>query len=180
MHADAMALLCSDGNDGKWSSFILRVGNPAQNFRVLISTQNPESWVILQDGGCNKNSPQNCASVRGAVDNNALFDPDRSTSWESAGNWSLAAETKLGYDEMNAGAYGYDTLGVGTSTGGIALDHQVVAGIITEEFYVGALGLAERTPPFNRTQPSFISSLRSEKKIPSLSFGYTAGAYYSK
>lgn len=133
------------------------------------------------DGACDQDSPPNCESLRGAVDNNALFNPNRSTSWEDAGTWSLAAELNLGYDPSNGGNYGYDTLGVSTSRGGLVLEHQVVSGILTDQFYMGTLGLAERTPAFNnQTQTSFITSLREKKRIPSLSFGYTAGAVYSK
>ena len=32
-----------DGNDGAWSTFIIRIGTPAQYFRVLPSTNSEET-----------------------------------------------------------------------------------------------------------------------------------------
>ena len=42
-----------DGNDGAWSTFVIRVGNPAQYFRVLPATSHDETWVP---------APENCAN----------------------------------------------------------------------------------------------------------------------
>lgn len=39
-----------DGNDGPWSSFVLRVGTPAQTVKVMISTAGSQTWVVLPDG----------------------------------------------------------------------------------------------------------------------------------
>lgn len=38
-----------DGNDGAWSTFVIRVGTPAQLFRVLPSTSGTETWVPIPD-----------------------------------------------------------------------------------------------------------------------------------
>ena len=34
-----------DGNDGAWSTFMIRVGTPPQLFRVLPSTSGTETWI---------------------------------------------------------------------------------------------------------------------------------------
>ena len=168
-------LRVSDGPDGNWSSFAVRVGTPPVNVRTLVSTLTPETWVILPQG-CGKNSANDCSNNRGGV-----FNPLASKSWQDQRTWSLSAELNLGYDANNGGNYGYDTLGVATTTGDVSLDHQVVAGITTNDFYLGYLGLATRTPGFNnQSQPPFLVSLRDAKRIPSLSYSYTAGAHYSK
>ena len=135
----------------------------------------PETWVVLTQG-CTTNSPSNCQTDRGS-----LFMPSASKTWEDKKYWSLTPEQNLGFNSKNAGQYGYDTLGISTPTGGVVLDRQVVAGIATTQFYMGSIGLAAKTPEFNnQTQPSFLTALRDQKRIPSLSYSYTAGANYSK
>jgi len=53
-----------EGNDGKWSTFIIRVGTPDQDFRVLISTAGQETWVPVPEG-CLPTDPSNCGDLRG-------------------------------------------------------------------------------------------------------------------
>ena len=65
--------------------------------------------------------------------------------------------------------------------GGMTLDHQVVAGYVTEDFYIGALGLSPlpvNISNFTDQYPSFLGTLRAKNHIPSSSYGYTAGASY--
>lgn len=99
--------------------------------------------------------------------------------------YQLNAEQNLGYTgtELN-GTYGVDTLALPGRPGVVttSLNNQVVASIITSRFYVGLLGINAApivypTPP---NSPSLLSSLKSQNLIPSLSFGYTAGAFYSR
>lgn len=56
-----------EGNDGAWSTFIIRVGTPAQTFRVLISLNGQETWVPLVEG-CADFDPANCGQLRGVQD----------------------------------------------------------------------------------------------------------------
>jgi hypothetical protein len=53
-----------DGNDGSWSTFVIRVGTPEQVFRVLPSTISQEIWVPISEG-CLSNEPSNCGALRG-------------------------------------------------------------------------------------------------------------------
>lgn len=168
-----------DGNDGWWSSFNIRVGNPAQDARVLVSTLVAETWVVARDGCTNDaNEVPDCADTRGG-----LFNRAGSTTWTDQQIWPLEAEKNLGFtcctkEHYNAGNYGLDTLGISSkSEGNITLDQQVVAAIATKEFYLGNLGLSPRAVNKN-FGPSFLRSLKDQEKIPSLSFGYTAGAVY--
>ena len=177
--ADRLYSYSSDGDDGNWSSFTIGVGNPAQDVRVLVSTLVPETWVILP-AGCTLNDPDSCGNSRGG-----LFDPSRSTTWSDQGTWSLVEESVLGYGgTTDPGDYGYDTLGIqveGSSNGDVALPHQVISALAVKTFYLGNLGLNPRSPNFNTsTQASFLQSLLTANRIPSLSYGYTAGAYYRK
>ena len=94
-------------------------------------------------------------------------------------------DVDLGMDSepggIDAGDYGYDTVGLEIVGGPpVILDHQVVVALDTEkDFWLGYIGLAPRTPQFgNSSQPSLLKSLKIQNSIPSLSYGYTAGAIY--
>jgi hypothetical protein len=84
--------------------------------------------------------------------------------------------------------YGFDTLTLGVPGANLpSLDNQIIAGIATNDYWLGYLGLSPI--PFNFSsqndatsmrdpQPSFLSNLKNQSLIPSLSWGYTAGASY--
>ena len=81
------------------------------------------------------------------------------------------------------GLWGNDTLGLGVQgSGGPTLNNQVIAGIVTDNFYIGMFGVNPK--PTNYTsiegsrQDSYVTSLKTQNLIPSISFGYTAGAPY--
>lgn len=187
-------LFHSEGNDGPWSSFDLRVGTPQQYVRALVSTASPETLVVFSSGGCSSGAfrtaqgqadvPTNCPSSRGL-----LFQANASSTWLDEGTFGIndgqvGLEVNLGYTQT--AEFGLETLGVGLlsgSSGGPALPNQTVAGIATASpFYLGIFGLG--TQPVNYTHlgnvsaPSYFSSLKAQGYIPSLSWSYTAGAIY--
>lgn len=163
-----------DGADGPWSTFSLRVGEPAQNVRVLPSTSSQQTWVIIPEG-CPQYYGSGCANDRGW-----LFDNSTSTTWKEKGLYNLGDEGNLGLD--STGIFGFDTVGLGLQgTGGPTLQGQLIAGIATSTFWLGSIGLNPQSTNFSTfddSHPSFMSNLKSNKSIPSLSFGYTAGAPY--
>lgn len=55
-----------EGNDGDWSTFVIRVGTPEQVFHVLISTNGQETWVPVPEG-CLSSDPSNCGELRGVL-----------------------------------------------------------------------------------------------------------------
>ena len=176
-----MQSLCSIGDDGSWSTFLINVGNPAQELQVLVSTQVSSTWVV-EPGGCTVDSPNNCTDARGGA-----YDSTKSSTWNNKGLYPLAAETNLGNPYSSSsqiGHFGYDTIGFPGQSGvaNVSLDHQVIGGIKTNTYYLGNLGLSSQNIPFSQsdTSSSFLSSLRNDNLIPSLSFGYTAGAAYGK
>jgi hypothetical protein len=60
------------------------------------------------------------------------------------------------------------------------VDSAIIAGIATKDFYMGGLPLNPWSINFtslSQTTPSLIALLKNESKIPSLSYGYTAGYY---
>ncbi|KAH0558895.1 hypothetical protein GP486_004474 [Trichoglossum hirsutum] len=161
------------GNDGPWSSFTLRVGTPAQKVGVLISTAGFETWVVTPEG-CTHNDPPDCPTLRGG-----LYDNSASSTWQPQNFHPLGLESVLGYS--SGGEYGFDTVGLGWQESGPVLTHQVVAGMATSEFYLGTFGISPG--PSNLSDPSgqkssFLVGLKQNGTIPSLSWGYTAGARY--
>jgi hypothetical protein len=135
--------------------------------------------VVLPEG-CTSSDPPNCGSLRGGQ-----FAINQSSTWvqnnqTANGIFGLVAEDILGYS--GNGLYGYDTVGLGYPGSGVpTMDQQVVAGIATDDFYMGIFGLAP--PPSNFTDynhpvPSYMSNMKANNLIPSLSYGYTAGNQY--
>jgi hypothetical protein len=91
----------------------------------------------------------------------------------------VGLEANLGYSQR--AEFGLENLGIGLQ--GPSLSNQTVAGIATAEpFYLGIFGLNNQPVNFttlgNYSAPSFITTLKDQKKIPSLSWSYTAGAKY--
>ncbi|KXJ88052.1 aspartic peptidase domain-containing protein, partial [Microdochium bolleyi] len=172
-----------EGNDGPWSTFDIRVGTPEQFIRVLISTASPQTMVPLESDGCSSSVfstiPPDCAVSRGG-----LFNYSDSSTWSYIGLHGIngngvGLEANLGYT-LRA-QFGKDKLGLGLN--GPSLSDQIVAGFATPSpFYFGVLGLNGQPPNLttlgNSSAPALLTTLKDQKKIPSLSWSYTAGARY--
>ncbi|OQO06976.1 hypothetical protein B0A48_07542 [Cryoendolithus antarcticus] len=130
-----------DGNDGSWHSFIVGVGTPPQDFRILPSTAGQETWVLNPQGCVDGDDPTTCPSDRGAISPSVGFDVNASSTWLSNGIFTLnAQEEQLGYTGNGPKPINFTT--------------------------------------FNEPIPNYLSTLVNFSMIPSLSFGYTAGAAY--
>jgi len=171
----ALTRSCRDGPDGPWSSFLLRVGTPAQDVRVLVSSASQAIWVVTPQG-CGKRDPTSCSDDRGG-----LFNSNKSSTWAQNGMYEIWNEQNLGMSEK--GLWGNETVGLAVQgSGGPTLQNQVVAGIVTDNFYLGMFGVNPK--PTNHTtfasgpQDSYMTGLKKQNLIPSTSFGYTAGAPY--
>ena len=108
------------------------------------------------------------------------FTTNQSSTWSQRGNYPLFTEN-LANDQTH-GQYGLDLvlLGVDASVG-LTLKQTVVVGIPTNPFYLGNLGLKPSdTTSLNDSTPTLMKQLRLQGSIPSLSYGYTAGALYRK
>lgn len=169
------------GHDGPWSTFLVKVGTPPQDFQILPATNVQETWVPLPQA-CATYDPTDCPQLRGAGNSSKGFDIDKSSTWKEEGIYDLVSERWLGY--VGNGLYGFDTVELGESRRGrMQVKHQVVAGIVEKNFYLGIFGLGPKPSnfsDFNDPQPSFMRSLADQDLIPSLSYGYTAGAKYRK
>jgi hypothetical protein len=61
------------------------------------------------------------------------------------------------------------------------LKHQVIGGYLTDDLYIGSLGLSPLSvniTSLNDGFPSLLGTLSEKGIIPSESYGYLAGAYY--
>ena len=173
IYKEILILKHRDGDDGSWSSFTIRVGTPAQDVRVFISTATEETWVVLPLGCATGDTP--CPDARGQ-----LFSPNASSTWSQQGYYQLDIERNL--DVTGDGEYGNDTLGLGIQgSNGPTLKNQVIGGIATDNYYLGMFGVNPKPTNFTNDdsgQASYMTSLKDQNLIPSLSFGYTAGAPY--
>ena len=169
-----------DGNDGSWSTFIISVGTPPQTFRILPATRADETWVPIPAGCSQSSDLPNCGNLRGAdFFQNAIsegFEKNQSSTWVENGTFSLLLQNDLTLDSSATGDFGFDTLGVGNDSHRLSLEHQVVTGVASTAFWLGTFGLSPSL--VNLTAPSFMQNLADQNLIPSLSFGYTAGAKY--
>jgi hypothetical protein len=143
---------------------------------VHISTAGTETWVVLPEG-CTADGPSNCGDLRGGE-----FITNASSTWQFDNYYDLALESNLGI--AASGEFGFDRVGLGwQGSGGPVLNHQVVAGIATQDFFMGLFGVTPRPTNFsnfNSPQASIMQTLQNKSLIPSLSWSYTAGARYSK
>ena len=179
-----------DGDDGRWSTFSISVGTPPQTFRVLPSTTGAEVWIPIPEGceGILENIAD-CGSLRGANYFNGEasrgFQTNASSTWDLIGIYELATEQNLWDNSTSHGFYGYDTVSLSQYPSGKsgAIKSQTIGGVATADVWVGSLGMGTASANFsveNENVPSLLDSMKNQSMIPSLSFGYTAGASYCK
>jgi hypothetical protein len=174
-----------DGNDGSWSTFEISVGIPGQDFRVLPSTKGGVTYVIGPEGCDQPTDPTNCANLRGAEifdsTQNTGFQVTKSTDWSAIGQYDVDLEQAL--NMTGQGLFGYDHIALGSAqdSNAISMNHQVVAAVADMDYYMGVLPLGTVQSSFSslsEPQESLMWNLRNSSRIPSLSYGYTAGAKY--
>ena len=156
------------GYDGSWSAVNIQVGTPEQFLYVLPSTLAQETWVV-GPAGCDGTST--CTNKRGG-----LFTSNESLSFKPQGLYELSFDPQLG--NTGFGYYGLDTVSVDDAT---FVPNQIVAVVNSTEYWLGSLGLGVQNTRFAGTEnitPLLSSLVETVDKIPSRSFGYTAGASY--
>lgn len=165
-----------EGVDGTWNTFVLRLGSPEQTVRVIISTASQQTWVV-DPRACpdDTTSNQSCAESRGTT-----FNLEKSSSWKPVGLYDLWIESNLGL--VGNAEYAYETVGLAyPGEGGPTLTGQTVGAIATTSFYFGHFGINPKPTNFTNftsQSPSYLTSLKQQGSIPSVSWGYTAGAPY--
>lgn len=111
-----------------------------------------------------------------------MYKRNTSSTWKEFGSYQLNTylEERVGLD--GDGLYGFDNVGLGWSGDDLpSIENQSIAGIITDNFWLGSLSLNPRPINFtdyNNPIPSLMQNLRNmSPPIPSLSWSYTAGAH---
>lgn len=139
------------------------------------SWQSYQTLVVAPQGCIYASDLNACGDARGG-----LFNYSKSPTFDLVGTYNTAIEQNLGY-VANA-IYGLDKVSLGgLGEGGPTLTNTTVGAFAVEDFYLGLFGLNPK--PSNWTSwddssPSYMTQLKSQKLIPSVTFGYTAGAPY--
>ena len=194
MHADPFcrshfADKASLGNDGNWVTYSIQIGNPPKSFNVLPSTVLSDTWTINSDvcSSLTGNPLTNCQANRGF-----LFNPSMSSTWEylfdnSSLAFSLGIEAGYGWSTRDGGSFGHDTLILTSEKGTVPVSGSVIGSMNTNATNTGLLGLASKQVTLtdqytNETSVtnSLLQILRDAGTIPSMSYSYSAGAFYSK
>lgn len=175
------------GNDGSWSTFLIGVGTPRQYFDVLPSTISSEVWVPVPQG-CTwipSSVLPDCGASRGVQAESGPgslgFLTNNTKTWDQIGLYQLGSEQNL-YGQNESGLYGRDTVGYGGYKSAYQLPEQLVAGIATQDFWIGSLGLGYHASQFDVVSSnisSLLPAMKNSSFAPSISYGYTAGASYS-
>ncbi|GAB7341715.1 hypothetical protein MBLNU457_g0054t1 [Dothideomycetes sp. NU457] len=166
-----------DGIDGSWSTFTLRVGTPSQIVRVFASWMSYQTWVVHPQGclGYSNTTGTSCQQSRGGI-----FETNASSTWDNVGLYGFSIETNLGW---NGNAYfGYDVVGLGgPGESGPTLTNTTIGDFAVTTPWIGLFGLNPKPTNFS-TQlngaTSYMTQLKQQGLIPSVSFGYNAGAKY--
>jgi len=108
------------------------------------------------------------------------FASNQSSTWAYLGRHSLVEGEYLNI--TTDGQYGTDVVGLGVDEStGFTLNRNVVAGITAGPFYTGTFGLkAANVTSIDGGPATFMAQLKQQNLIPSISYGYTAGAIYSE
>ena len=160
----------------------MRIGRQPQDISLLPSTAGSLTWVIGSDSGCPDGVPvpQTAGTPKCFDSRGRLYNSNQSATYVPNSIYTLGVEGNLGLD--SAGNFGYDdiTLGLPGSPGPSA-QHQIISSIADPRYWLGGIGLNPQPSNFTNfvsPQPSMMQTLRQTNQIPSLSYGYTAGAYY--
>ena len=109
-----------------------------------------------------------------------MFASTNSSTWQDLGAYKLEVELNLGIDEI--GEFGLDSMILGLpESQTVILDKQILAGIASDIFYLSSWGIypaATNLTNLDDPHPSIIQKLKQQGVIPSLSWAYTAGAYF--
>lgn len=145
-----------------------------QNVRVFPSTAAYNTWVINAEG-CPDWFGSNCANSRGF-----LYNKNDSLTYIAESIYDTEIEKNLGLSTIGYG--GYETIQLGwQGSGGPSIEHMPLFDIADPNYWDGLFGLNPLPTNFstlNNPQPSFMRTLYNQSKIPSISYGYTAGNQY--
>jgi hypothetical protein len=172
------------GNDGNWSTWAIKVGSSLQSFNILPSTSNGEVFVPELQGCISSSTPSLCAESRGVgefQDTQSLgFQENASSTWEQIGIYEFVTGGDL-FQTTETGLYGLDDVVIGEHN--TSVQHTTVAGVVTRDFWLGSLGLANVHSEFpirDESLPSLLDKMKEGNLMSSVSFSLAVGAAYSE
>jgi hypothetical protein len=194
------------GNDGQWSTFIINAGSPPQQFHAVISTSGLGTWLV-DNTACDVSrdptvaSHIDCQTSRGSQTNTG-WSTGNSSTYQRLGNYVLELNdaiplaTAFGTSPVSVnytGAVFNSSASLGRDRVGLLSNDQngvpitangtLVYGVDDQSFWLSTIGIGNGNQQLDQNPavfPSFLDSLANGSIIPSKSWGYTAGAYYSK
>jgi hypothetical protein len=178
------------GIDGAWNAFSLQVGEPQQYVRVFVSTASQQIWAInhmacitnITDPTTGEITALNVLDSECENSRGYLYNSSSSETWHQKGFYQLWIEKNLGL--VGNGLYGFDSVGLGMAgEEGPYVGNTTIGTLVTANFWLGHIGVHQKPTNFSAFEepiPSYMTTLFEQKSIPSLSFGYTAGAQYRK
>lgn len=170
-----------EGNNGNWSTFVLQIGEPAQDVHVLPSTTGSATWVV-DPLGCPE-AFTDCPTLRGnlfRLNESSSFKNKATADTQGFFGLNFDPEKALGYN--GTAAVGLDTVALGDAgqTGGV-VNNQVVA-VYADTFpWLGQFGLAvknETVVDDKDQNESILGQLNSTGAIGGSNWAYTAGAHW--
>jgi hypothetical protein len=172
------------GNDGNWSTWAIKVGSSLQSFNILPSTSHGEVWVPGLQGCTSSSTPLLCAESRGVGDFQGTrslgFQENASSTWEQIGIYEFVTGGDL-FQTTETGLYGLDDVVIGEHN--TSLEDVTVAGVVTKDFWLGSLGLANVQSEFpvrDESLPSLLDKMKEGNLTSSVSFSLAVGAAYSE
>lgn len=174
------------GIDGSWNTISLRVGANKQWVHVFVSTASQQTWVV-NNQACILNTTDPVtgtvtqSKIDGCYDSRGFtFNTSTSSSWDDNGFFQLWTEKNLNL--VGNGFYGWDAVSLGVpGEEGPSLKNTTIGTLVSQNFWLGHFGINPKPTNFSAfldPSPSYITLLFEQKQIPSVSFGYTAGAQY--
>lgn len=171
------------GSDGNWSTWEVQVGTPQQPFNILPSTSHGEIWIPVTEGCSWLPSTIDCGQLRGVGQFQGTqslgYQNNASSTWQQIGIYELSVGGDL-FNTSQSGLYGFDDISFGDNE---SMSKQVVAGIATQDFWLGSIGLDAQSsdfPVLEESAPSLIDAMKAQNRTPSASYGFAVGASYGK
>ncbi|KAF2997076.1 hypothetical protein E8E13_002628 [Curvularia kusanoi] len=180
-----------EGNDGKWSTFLINLnsdqdGINGQDFRVLPSTYSSLTLVPGATEWCD----DACAQRRG-VELRGGRQPEgnqQDGSWSPDGQYAIPIPDWFPKEMVVTngnltlrGRWGKTQVGLGSSNkDSPVLTDRYAVSYLSEEFFLGFFGLANGVVGSGpgATLETFLQQFRTSNNIATVSYGYSAGAWY--
>ena len=142
--------------------------------RVFASWMSYQTWTV-HPRGCQGVNISDCEASRGG-----FLTTNQSSTWDDVGLYAFEIETNLGM--TGNGYFGYDVVGLGgIGEQGPTLQNTTVGNFAVTDYWIGYFGLNPKPTnwtSFENGATSYMTQLKQQSLIPSVSFGYTAGAPY--